>query len=48
MWVSSHGWDNPLDKNGNSLCYCLENIMDRGICQESTESDVTEYTHSKT
>ena len=37
-------------ENGNSLYYCLENIMDRGICQATIhkESDATEHAYSKT
>lgn len=50
MWVDPTVGTIPWIENGNSLCYCLENIMDRGICQTTThkESDATEYIHSKT
>ena len=48
MWIQSLGWEDPLEKNDNSLqCSCLENHMDRGVLWAtvhavSKESDMTE------
>ena len=49
MWVLSHGWDNPLDRKWQlTLLLPGEYHGQRNLSGIHKESDVTEYTHSKT